>query len=68
MIYPAEPATAAGDCSGDDIIELGGPKATCTVRFLMPSSVGEPSLSGGVHAKLKFETLGLHGSDYWSSL
>jgi hypothetical protein len=67
IVYPAEPAAAAGDCSADVILAKSGSEITCTLRFRMPASVVEPSSEGGgTHAKIQFEAQGLHGSRYWS--
>jgi hypothetical protein len=67
IVYAAEPAVAAGDCSADVILAKSGPEITCTLRFRMPASVVEPSSEdGGAHAKIQFEAQGLHGSRYWS--
>lgn len=65
IVYAAEPAAAAGDCSAALILAKSGPEITCTLRFRMPASVTDPS-AGGAHAKIQFEAQGLHGSRYWS--
>ena len=67
IVYPAEPAAAPGDCSADLVLAKSGPPITCTLRFRAPASVGAlSSKDGGVHAKLEFKALGLHGSEYWT--
>jgi hypothetical protein len=67
IVYQAEPAAAPEDCSADDVLSKDGPAITCTLRFVMPSSVGAPSpVDGGAHGKLRFESFGLHGSKYFS--
>jgi len=67
VVYPAEPAGAPGDCSADDVVTKDGPDVTCTVHFMLPAAVGGLSqVGGGTHAKLRFESHGLHGSDFWS--
>jgi hypothetical protein len=65
VVYQAEPASAPEHCSADDVVTRDGPDMTCVVRFMMPASVGEPSaMDGGVHSKLQFESMGLHGSEF----
>jgi len=67
IVYPAEPAAAPEDCSADDVVTRDGPAVTCTLHVAMPLSVGDYSVeNGGSHAKLQFESNGLHGSDRWS--
>lgn len=68
VVYQAESASAPEHCSADDVVTKDGPDVTCVVRFMMPASVGEPSAQdGGVHSKLQFQSLGLHGSELFSS-
>lgn len=51
VVYPAEPASAPGDCSANHVVALNGPDVTCTVHFLLPAAVGALSqVDGGVHA------------------
>lgn len=67
--YPAEPASAAGDCSAAHVISLDGGEVTCTLHFSMPISVGDLSpVSGGVHSLVEFdvEALGFHGQGYFA--
>src|SRR5258705_1368363 len=66
-VYQAEAAVEPGDCSADHVVTKDGPAITCALHFLMPLSVGAPSQqSGGVHSKVRFEALGLHGYDFVS--
>jgi hypothetical protein len=59
IAYPAEPASAPGDCSADDVVTRDGPAASCTLRFAMPLEVA-------ANATLRFLSGGLHGSESWS--
>jgi hypothetical protein len=68
IVYQAESASAPEHCSVDDVVTKNGPDVTCVVRFMMPASVGEGSAQdGGVHSKLQFQSMGLHGSELFSS-
>jgi hypothetical protein len=68
IVYQAESASAPEHCSADDVVTKDGPDVTCVVRFRMPASVGEHSAqNGGVHGKLQFQSMGLHGSELFSS-
>jgi hypothetical protein len=67
VAYPAEPASAPGDCSADDVVTKSGPDVSCTLHFLLPAAVGTLSqVDGGVHAELSFESNGLRGGELWS--
>ena len=62
-VYPAQPASAPGDCAATTVIALDDPPVTCTLRFLLPPGLGQPSpIDGGAHSYLEFETSGLHAS------
>ena len=62
-VYPAEPAGVAGDCAVTTILALGDEPITCTLRFLLPLVLGDPSpVDGGAHSYLEFEASGLHAS------
>lgn len=68
IVYQAESASAPEHCSAGDVVTKDGPDVTCVVRFMMPASVGERSAQdGGVHSKLQFQSMGLHGSELFSS-
>ena len=62
-VYPAQPASGAGDCAATTVIALDDAPVTCTLRFLLPPGLGAPSpIDGGVHSYLEFEASGLHAS------
>jgi hypothetical protein len=62
-VYPAEAASAPGDCAATTILALDDEPITCTLRFLLPPALGEPSpVDGGAHSYLEFEASGLHAS------
>jgi hypothetical protein len=68
IVYQAESANAPEHCSADDVVAKDGPDVSCVVRFMMPASVGEPSAqNSGIHSKLQFQSMGLHGSEFFSS-
>jgi hypothetical protein len=63
VVYPAEPASGAGDCSAAIVLAQSDPPATCTLRFVLPPVLGAPSpIDGGAHSYLEFEASGLHAS------
>ena len=62
-VYPAEPAGAPGDCAATIVLALEDEPITCTLRFLLPPLLGQPSpVDGGAHSYLEFEASGLHAS------
>jgi hypothetical protein len=62
-VYPAEPAGAPGDCAAAMVLALEDEPITCTLRFLLPPLLGQPSpVDGGTHSYLEFEASGLHAS------
>ena len=62
-VYPAEPASVAGDCAATTVLAQDDEPITCTLRFLLPPLLGDPSpVDGGTHSYLEFEASGLHAS------
>jgi hypothetical protein len=59
IAYPAERASAPGDCSASFVVVKDGLPVSCTLRFAMPLAVAQ-------NATLRFVSGGLHGSESWS--
>jgi hypothetical protein len=62
-VYPAEPASGAGDCTAAIVLAQSDPPVTCTLHFVLPPALGAPSpIDGGAHLYLEFAASGLHAS------
>jgi hypothetical protein len=62
-VYPSEPAGAPGDCAATMVLALEDEPITCTLRFLLPPLLGQPSpVDGGAHSYLVFVASGMHAS------